>query len=30
MPMTVTEKLFKKVLREEALDKFKASGEYSG
>ncbi len=30
MPMTVTEKLFKKVLREEALEKFKASGEYSG
>jgi long-chain acyl-CoA synthetase len=30
MPMTVTEKLFKKVLREEAVEKFKASGEYSG
>jgi long-chain acyl-CoA synthetase len=30
MPMTVTEKLFKKVLREEALERFKASGEYSG
>jgi long-chain acyl-CoA synthetase len=30
MPMTVTEKLFKKVLREEALEKFKASGEYCG
>jgi acyl-CoA synthetase (AMP-forming)/AMP-acid ligase II len=30
MPMTVTEKLFKKVLREEAIEKFKKSGEYSG
>jgi long-chain acyl-CoA synthetase len=30
MPMTVTEKLFKKVLREEAVEKFKQSGEYSG
>jgi acyl-CoA synthetase (AMP-forming)/AMP-acid ligase II len=30
MPMTVTEKLFKKVLREEAIEKFEASGEYSG
>jgi hypothetical protein len=28
MPMTVTEKLFKKVLREEAVEKLKASGEY--
>jgi long-chain acyl-CoA synthetase len=28
MPMTVTEKLFKKVLREEAVEKFKESGEY--
>jgi acyl-CoA synthetase (AMP-forming)/AMP-acid ligase II len=30
MPMTVTEKLFKKVLREEAVEKFKQSGGYSG
>jgi hypothetical protein len=30
MPMTVTEKLFKKVLREEAVERFKASGEYRG
>jgi long-chain acyl-CoA synthetase len=30
MPMTVTEKLFKKVLREEAVEKFKTSGEYGG
>jgi long-chain acyl-CoA synthetase len=30
MPMTVTEKLFKKVLREEALEKFKTCGEYGG
>jgi acyl-coenzyme A synthetase/AMP-(fatty) acid ligase len=30
MPMTVTEKLFKKVLREEAIEKFKKSGVYGG
>jgi long-chain acyl-CoA synthetase len=28
MPMTVTEKLFKKVLREEAIEKLKQSGQY--
>jgi acyl-CoA synthetase (AMP-forming)/AMP-acid ligase II len=28
MPMTVTEKLFKKVLREEAVEKVKSSGDY--